>query len=82
MNQITIITVIFIVIKIMMMEGILYVTDENNKKRFVQIDLEKYGEIWEDFYDGLLAEMSKGEESISLEQLGEELKAEGLLDEI
>ncbi len=64
------------------MEGILYVTDQNNKKRFVQIDLEKYGEIWEDFYDSLLAEMSKGEESISLEQLGKELKEEGLIDEI
>lgn len=82
MNHIIIITVIFIALKTIRMEGILYVTDQNNKKRFVQIDLEKHGEIWEDFYDGLMAEMSKSEESVSLEQLGEELKAEGLLDEI
>jgi transcriptional regulator of NAD metabolism len=64
------------------MEGILYVTDQNNKKRFVQIDLEKYGEMWEDFYDGMMAEMVKEEESISLEELGQALKKDGLIDEV
>jgi len=64
------------------MEGILYVTDQNNKKRFVQIDLEKYGEIWQDFYDSLMVESVKDEDSIPLEELGKQLKTEGLLDEL
>lgn len=64
------------------MEGILYVTDQNNKKRFVQIDLEKYGEMWEDFYDALMVEAVKDEDSIPLEELGQQLKTEGLLDEL
>jgi len=64
------------------MEGILYLTDDKNKKRFVQIDLEKYGEIWEDFYDGLMAELTKDEETITLEELGQQLKEEGLIDEV
>ena len=62
------------------MDGILYVTDQNNKKKFVQIDLEKYGEIWEDFYAGLMAEMTKGEESYPLEEVISELETEGNLD--
>jgi len=62
------------------MEGILYLTDENNKKRFVQIDLEKYGEIWQDFYDGLVAEMKKGEESYSLNEVILELETKGNLN--
>ncbi len=64
------------------MEGILYVTDRNNKRRFVQIDLEKHGEIWEDFYDALMVEAVKDEDSIALEELGQQLKTEGLLDEL
>ena len=60
------------------MEGILYLTDEHNKKKFVQIDLEKYGKIWEDFYDVLMAEI--GEESYPLEDVISELEKEGNLD--
>jgi hypothetical protein len=37
------------------MEGIHFVTDEKGKKVAVQIDLGRYGEIWEDFYDQLVA---------------------------
>ena len=51
------------------MEGILYLTDEENKKKFVQIDLEKYGELWEEFYDILIAESRKEDEKISLEEV-------------
>jgi len=49
------------------MEGIHYLTDENNNKVAVQIDLKKYGEYSQDFYDGLLAELTKDEEIISVE---------------
>lgn len=62
------------------MEGIKYLVDEKNNKVAVQIDLEKYGEFWEDFYDILVAEAKKDEESIPLEDLIAELKAAGKLD--
>ena len=69
-------------IKCSTMEGIHYVTDSNNRRVAVQIDLVKHGEIWEDFYDGLMAELSKDEASIPLEELGKQLQEEGLLDEV
>jgi len=46
------------------MEGIHFVTDAEGKKIAVQIDLEKYGRQWEDFYDQLIAEQRKDEKSI------------------
>ena len=51
------------------MEGILYLTDDQNKKRFVQIDLEKYGEMWSEFYDVLIAESKKNDEKIHLAEV-------------
>lgn len=38
--------------------------------------------MWEDFYDALMVETVKNEDSIPLEELGQQLKSEGLLDEI
>jgi hypothetical protein len=61
------------------MDGILYLIDDKNKKRYVQIDLEKYGEIWEDFYDLIIANSRENEPTITLEELEKELKEEGLL---
>ena len=61
------------------MEGIQYVTDENNKKIAVQLSYEIYGEYLEDIIDGLVAESRKIDEKISLDELTEELKNEGLL---
>jgi len=46
------------------MEGIHFVTNEKGKKIAVQIDLERYGDAWEDFYDQLVAEQRQGEKSI------------------
>ncbi len=37
------------------MDGILFVIDDQSRKRFVQIDLDKHGALWEDFYDLLVA---------------------------
>ena len=62
------------------MKGIHYLTDENNNRIAVQIDLRKYGELWEDFYDHLVAEMRKGEEKIPLEELMTQLKKKDQLD--
>lgn len=56
------------------MEGIYYVTDEDGNKKFVQIDLEKHGELWEDFLDVLIATSREGEERVSFDLVKEELK--------
>lgn len=63
------------------MKGIYYLTDEENKKQFVQIDLSIYGELWEDFMDALVASAHKDEETLDLDDFMKELKSEGLLDE-
>ncbi len=61
------------------MEGILYVVDEQNNKIFVQIDLGIYGEIWEDFYDIIVAMSRQNDESVPYDQVKEELKLYGKL---
>ncbi len=63
------------------MEGINYLTDDKDRKIAVQIDLKKYGELWEDFYDNMIAELRKDEKKISLEEVMKSLKKEGKLDE-
>ena len=53
--------------------------DEQNRKVAVQIDLEKYGELWEAIYDAIVAESRKGEESVDWEEAKQNLKDEGKL---
>lgn len=62
-------------------EGINYVTDDKNERVAVQIDLRKHGEMWEDFYDSLIAEMRKDEEKVPLEDVIRDLKTKGKLTE-
>lgn len=61
------------------MEGIHFLTDDQNNRIAVQIDLRKYGALWEDFYDVLVAEQRKNDEKIPLEQLITGLKKSGKL---
>lgn len=65
------------------MKGIQFLVDENNKKTAVQIDLDIYGELWEDFYDALLLEnrTKPSEDTISLDDFVTELVEEGVLEE-
>lgn len=62
------------------MKGINYLTNENNKKIAVQIDLEKYGDLWEDFYDSLIAEQRKDEENVPWEDVKKALRKAGKLE--
>lgn len=62
------------------MEGILYVTDEQNRKKYIQIDLEKYGQIVEDILDSITIESRKKEKSSPIEEVLSELKDKGNLD--
>jgi hypothetical protein len=51
-----------------LMTGIQFVTDEKGRKIAVQIDLKKYGAIWEDIWDGLVSESRRKEKGIPYEQ--------------
>ena len=58
------------------MEGILYLTDEHDRKRFVQIDLERYGGAYlEEFLEGLVAASRRDEDSEPLADVLAELDA-------
>jgi hypothetical protein len=37
------------------MEGLQFVTNDKGERVAVQIDLRKYGDLWEDVYDSLIA---------------------------
>jgi len=56
------------------MKGIQFVVDEAGKKKAVLIDLEEWGELWEDFYDLMIAESRKHEDSIPWEKIKEEME--------
>jgi hypothetical protein len=43
------------------MTGIQFITDEKGRKTGVLIDLKKHGAVWEDFWDGLVAESRRKE---------------------
>ncbi|MCB9348234.1 MAG: hypothetical protein H6573_12105 [Lewinellaceae bacterium] len=65
----------------MPLKGINYLMDSDNNKVAVQIDLEMYGELWQEFLDRLIIEFRKDEESDSFDDFLKELEEEGLLDE-
>jgi hypothetical protein len=62
------------------MEGIQYVTNDKGQQVAVLIDLKKYGEVWEDFYDILTAHTRTKEPRETLESVKELLKKQGKLD--
>ena len=55
------------------MSGIHFVTDEKGRKVAVQIDLKKYGRLWEDFQDVLVSQSRRHEKRIPLEKVKERL---------
>jgi PHD/YefM family antitoxin component YafN of YafNO toxin-antitoxin module len=59
------------------MKGVQFAVDDSGKKKAVIIDLEEWGELWEDIYDILISEQRRGEPSVQWE----ELKAEALREE-
>jgi hypothetical protein len=56
------------------MRGIKFVVDDVGKKKAVLIDLEEWGELWEDFYDVLTSESRKDEPTVPWSDLKEEMK--------
>jgi len=64
------------------MKGISYVTDEQNKKVAVQIELkllERYDEQMEDLIDGIIAESRRDEQRVPLSKVIRNLKQAGKL---
>lgn len=59
------------------MEGINYVVNDKGEKTAVLIDLKKYGDLWEDFYDSLIAAIRSEEPRESLDAVKEKLKRQG-----
>lgn len=64
-----------------MLEGIQFVTDGSGKRTAVMLDLERYGELWEDIYDVLIAGEREDEDRIPLDDVRKMLVAAGKLDE-
>ncbi len=62
------------------MEGIRFVTDDKNHKVAVMIDLRKYGELWQDIYDSMLARLRANEPRESLASVKKRLRKQGKLD--
>lgn len=58
------------------MKGIQFVVDEMGKKTAVLIDLEQWGDLWEDICDGLVAEARKDEPTVAWEELKREIEQE------
>ncbi len=52
-----------------MVKGVEFIIDDNGRKKAVTIDLKKHGEIWEDFYDTLLAKERESEPRESLKEV-------------
>jgi PHD/YefM family antitoxin component YafN of YafNO toxin-antitoxin module len=61
--------------------GVQFLTDTDGRKVAVLLDLEEWGELWEDIYDNMLARERADEPSMSLEEFEDELRGEGLLNE-
>ncbi len=62
------------------MEGIRFLIDEQGEKTAVQIDLAKYGALWEDVYDILIAQERQDEPRESLCEVKERLRRHGKLN--
>ena len=62
------------------MEGIQCLVSDKGDKTAVLIDLKKYGSIWEDFYDVLIAKKRESEPRISMDSLKKRLIKQGKLN--
>ena len=58
------------------MKGVSYVVDADGKKRAVLVDLNEWGELWEDFHDVLVSKARQHEPIVPWTELRAE---EGLL---
>jgi hypothetical protein len=62
------------------MSGIQFVVDDKGTKSAVIIDLTKYANLWEDFYDSLIAHQRRKEPRESLHSVRKRLRRAGKLN--
>jgi hypothetical protein len=62
------------------MEGIQFVVNDKGEQVAVQIDLKKHRELWEDFYDRLVAQSRSEEPRETLASVRDLLRKQGKLD--
>ncbi len=62
------------------MKGIEFIVDDRGEKTAVLIDFQEHGELWEDFYDCLIARARADEPRESLVEAREKLHRQGKLD--
>ena len=55
------------------MKGVQFLVDEKGEKSAVLIDLKRYSELWEDFYDQTIARSRQREPRESLESVRKRL---------
>ena len=56
------------------MKGIQFVVDVTGKKKAVLIDLEEWGELWEDIYDVMVSQARKDEPLVPWDELKAEIE--------
>jgi hypothetical protein len=62
------------------MNDIQYIVDDKGTKRAVIIDLDKFRDLWEDFYDSLIASRRANEPRESLNTVKKHLSRAGKLN--
>jgi hypothetical protein len=62
-------------------KGVQFVTDSSGHKVAVLLDLEQWGDVWEDIYDSMIAKERSDEPRMKLEDFEDELRREGLLSD-
>jgi hypothetical protein len=62
-------------------KGVQFVTDVEGNRVAVVLDLQEWGELWEDIYDNMLADARAEEPGMKLDEFEAELREEGLLSE-
>ncbi|MDA1193455.1 MAG: hypothetical protein O3A46_17400 [Candidatus Poribacteria bacterium] len=63
------------------MKGVQFPVDESGETKSVLIDLDVWGDLWEDFYDLMSFEDREGGETVSWEVVKEEIRAERMREE-
>jgi hypothetical protein len=61
------------------MKGIDFVTNKRGQKTAVLIDLKRHGQLWEDFYDSVVARNRAREPRESLDAVKDRLRRAGKL---
>ena len=65
------------------MKGVTILTDEKNKKKYLQIDIQEVQKLddekWEDLHDVLIGSLRKGQPTVTLAEVEKKLKKAGKL---